>query len=365
MALRMVKEFLGLPTFRLMTAGILFSGCLLSGSVTAGAEKVVDNQPDYALQPEVKAFIDDLVKNEQFSRKELQDILGKANKSERVLELISRPAEKRLEWKDYRKIFMTPERVDLGVDFWEAHEKTLSRVEKEYGVPADVIVAIIGVETYYGRQTGGFKVLDALSTLSFDYPPRSKFFTQQLKEFLILTREQELDASDLTGSYAGAMGIPQFMPSSYRAYAVDYTGDGQSNIWKHEEDAIASVANYLRENGWKAGKPIVSKAKVTGTKYEKAVSDSVRPQKTLKQLEGSGWHPEALLPETAKAAAIKLEGDKGPEYWLGMHNFYVITTYNRSKLYAMAVYQLASDVKTGYITSASKSAKTLAGKQSE
>lgn len=366
MALRMVKEFLGLPPFRLMAAGVLFSGCLLSGSVVAaGAEKTVDNQPDYALQPEVKAFIDDLVKNEQFSRKELQDILGKANKSERVLELISRPAEKRLEWKDYRKIFMTPERVDLGVDFWEAHEKTLSRVEKEYGVPADVIVAIIGVETYYGRQTGGFKVLDALSTLSFDYPPRSKFFTQQLKEFLILTREQELDASDLTGSYAGAMGIPQFMPSSYRAYAVDYTGDGQSNIWKHEEDAIASVANYLRENGWKAGKPIVSKAKVTGTKYEKAVSDSVRPQKTLKQLEGSGWHPEALLPETAKAAAFKLEGDKGPEYWLGMHNFYVITTYNRSKLYAMAVYQLASDVKTGYITSASKSAKTLAGKQSE
>lgn len=344
----------------------VFSGCLLAGSVMAAdTEKAVSKKPDYALQPEVKAFIDDLVKSEKFSRQELQDILGKAHKSDRVLELISRPAEKRLEWKDYRRIFMTQERVDRGVTFWEAHEKTLTRVEKQYGVPAHVIVAIIGVETYYGRQTGGFKVLDALSTLSFDYPPRSKFFTKQLKEFLILTREQKLDASDLTGSYAGAMGIPQFMPSSYRAYAVDYTGDGQSNIWKQEEDAIASVANYLRENGWKAGKPIVSKAKVTGTKYEKVVSDSVRPKKTLKQLEGSGWRPVAVLPEASKVAAIKLEGDKGPEYWLGMHNFYVITTYNRSKLYAMAVYQLARDVKSSYKTSVPKPQKTVAEKQSQ
>ncbi|WP_252178398.1 lytic murein transglycosylase B [Endozoicomonas sp. 4G] len=364
MALR-VKTCLKLPPFRLITAGVLFSGCLLTGSVLADAAKsTVDDQPDYSLQPEVKAFIDELVKEENFSRQELEDILAKANKSDRVLELISAPAEKRLEWKDYRKIFMTEKRVDLGVTFWEAHEKTLSRVEKEYGVPAHVIVAIIGVETYYGRQTGGFKVLDALSTLSFDYPPRSKFFTKQLKEFLILTREQQLDVSDLTGSYAGAMGIPQFMPSSYRAYAVDYTGDGQSNIWQQEEDAIASVANYLSENGWRAGRPIVSEAKVTGNQFEKAVSDSVRPKKTLKQLESSGWRPVAALPESAKAAAIKLEGDKGPEYWLGMHNFYVITTYNRSKLYAMAVYQLATDVKTSYNTSASKSAKTLAGKSS-
>ncbi|WP_236631472.1 lytic murein transglycosylase B [Endozoicomonas numazuensis] len=343
----------------------LFSSCLLAGPVMAAdIENTVSKKPDYALQPEVKAFIDDLVKNEKFTRKELQSVLEKANKSDRVLELISRPAEKRLEWKDYRKIFMTQERVDRGVTFWDAHKKTLTSVEKDYGVPAHVIVAIIGVETYYGRQTGGFKVLDALSTLSFDYPPRSKFFTKQLKEFLILAREQKLDVSELTGSYAGAMGIPQFMPSSYRAYAVDYTGDGQSNIWKQEEDAIASVANYLRENGWKAGKPIVSKAKVTGTKYEKAVSDSVRPKKTLKQLEGSGWRPVAVLPEASKAAAIKLEGDKGPEYWLGMHNFYVITTYNRSKLYAMAVYQLARDVKSSYKTSVPKSGKTVAEKKS-
>ena len=342
----------------------VISGCLLVGpafgaDVTAPEKKA----SDYAVQPEVKAFIDDLVNTEQFSRAELEAVIGQANKSDRVLELISRPAEKRLEWKDYRKIFMTQERVDRGVNFWNAHAETLGKVEKDYGVPSNVIVAIIGVETYYGRQTGGFRVLDALSTLSFDYPPRSKFFTKQLKEFLILTREQKLDASELTGSYAGAMGIPQFMPSSYRAYAVDYTGDGQSNIWQQEEDAIASVANYLKENGWRAGKPIASKAKVTGTKYEKAVSDSTRPQKTLKQLEGSGWRPVRVLPAASKAAALKLEGDKGPEYWLGMHNFYVITTYNRSKLYAMAVYQLARDVKSSYKTSVLKAKKTIAEKQ--
>lgn len=350
--------------FRAKIISAVISGLLLAGPALAAdsaAEK--KKTPDYSLQPEVKAFIDDLVKNEKFARKELEQVLGLAKKSDRVLELISRPAEKRLEWKDYRKIFMTQERIDKGIRFWQSHAETLSKVEKKYGVPAHVIVAIIGVETYYGRQTGGFKVLDALSTLSFDYPPRSKFFTKQLKEFLILTREQKLDASELTGSYAGAMGIPQFMPSSYRAYAVDYTGDGQSNIWKQEEDAIASVANYLRENGWRAGKPIVSKATVHGGKFDKAISSTVKPKKTLKQLEASGWKPVSVLPSASKAAAIKLEGEKGSEYWLGMHNFYVITTYNRSTLYAMAVYQLARDVKSGYKTLVPEKKKTVAEKQ--
>lgn len=338
------------------------------------AEPASDNVPTQqvgqkgyaAVRPEVEAFINDLVKNERFSRKELEGLLGKAQKSERVLELISRPAEKRLEWKDYRKIFMTPERIDQGVDFWLAHAETLTKAEKEYGVPASVIVAIIGVETYYGRLTGGFKVLDALSTLSFDYPPRSKFFTGQLKEFLILVREQGLDPLELTGSYAGAMGIPQFMPSSYRAYAVDFTGDGQSNIWQQEEDAIGSVANYLRKNGWKAGKPVASRAKVHGLpkQYEQALSKSVRPEKTLRQLEKAGWHPVNVLPSATKASALKFEGQNGAEYWLGMENFRVITTYNRSRLYALAVHQLAKEVRTGYKTAVQKdkATATIAGK---
>lgn len=353
----------------------LTTGCLISSLVMAApvpesaksaksAEKI-ENQSAYAsARPEVEAFINDLVENEQFSRAELETVLGKARKSDRVLELISRPAEKRLEWKDYRKIFMTDRRINEGVDFWMAHADTLAKAEKEYGVPASVIVSIIGVETYYGRQTGGFKVLDALSTLSFDYPPRSKFFSSELKAFLILAKEQRLDPHELTGSYAGAMGIPQFMPSSYRAYAVDFTGDGQSNIWQQEEDAIGSVANYLKANGWKAGKPVASKAKVQGTKYEQAVADSARPDKTLKQLERAGWTPVNVLPSATKVAPMKFEGDKGAEYWLGMENFRVITTYNRSRLYALAVHQLAKEVSTGYKTAVQKqkTEATVAGK---
>ncbi|WP_228550686.1 lytic murein transglycosylase B [Endozoicomonas sp. OPT23] len=337
----------------------VLSSCLLAGPVFAEASKQ-EQQPDYASQEVVQAFIDDLVENEEFKRSELESIIGQANKIDRVLELISRPAEKRLTWKGYRKIFMTEERIQKGVKFWKDHAETLKEVEKKYGVPAHIIVAIIGVETYYGRQTGGFKVLDALSTLSFDYPPRSKFFTKELKNFLILAREQKLEASELTGSYAGAMGIPQFMPSSYRVFAVDHTGDGQANIWQQEEDAIASVANYLKENGWKEGRPIVSRAKVHGAKYQKVVSKSVRPKKTLKQVEDAGWTPVSVVPDAAKVAAMTLEGAKGTEYWLGLHNFYVITTYNRSKLYAMAVYQLARDVKSGYKTAVPKLNKTIA-----
>ena len=327
----------------------LTAGCLISTMTMAApvpdSEKATEQKTSYAStqKPEVEAFIKDLVKNEQFTRKEVEAVLGKAQKSERVLELISRPAEKRLEWKDYRKIFMTDQRVGEGVDFWLAHADTLAKAEKEYGVPASYIVAIIGVETYYGRLTGGFKVLDALSTLSFDYPPRSEFFTRQLKEFLILVREQGLDPYELTGSYAGAMGIPQFMPSSYRAYAVDFTGDGQSNIWQQEDDAIGSVANYLKENGWKAGRPIASKARVHGVKYEEAIGN-VRPVRTLKQLDDMGWKPVNVLPSATKAAPMKFEGETGTEYWLGLENFRVITTYNRSRLYALAVHQLAREV---------------------
>lgn len=337
----------------------LAAGCLISTMTIAApvpqSENASGQKASYASdRPEVEAFIEDLVKNEQFIRKDVEFVLGKAQKSERVLELISRPAEKRLEWKDYRKIFMTDQRISEGVDFWLAHGETLARAEKEYGVPASIIVAIIGVETYYGRLTGGFKVLDALSTLSFDYPPRSTFFTRQLKEFLILVREQGLNPYELTGSYAGAMGIPQFMPSSYRAYAVDFTGDGQSNIWQQEEDAIGSVANYLKENGWRAGKPVASKARVQGTQYERAIGSTVRPVKTLKQLEQSGWKPVNVLPSATKAAPMKFEGEKGTEYWLGMENFRVITTYNRSRLYALAVHQLAKEVNTGYKTAVQK-----------
>ena len=324
--------------------------CLLfTGALTLSTLGMADSAaPSYLDRPDVDAFIDDLVKTEKFSREELKNILGQAEKSERALALMKRPAEGTLEWKDYRKIFMTPERVEKGVKFWQEHAKTLARVEKEYGVPAQIIVAIIGVETYYGRQTGGFRVLDTLTTLGFDFPRRSKFFQKELKNLLILAREQKLDVTELTGSYAGAMGIPQFMPSSYRAYAVDYTKDQQANIWLTEADAIASVANYLSLHGWKKQKPIAARAKVAGADYEDVLSSGLKPDKRLGTVKKSGWSAQGTLPPSSKVLAMRMEGQDGPEYWLGMNNFYVITRYNRSRMYALAVHQLAKAVMGDY-----------------
>ncbi len=324
--------------------------CLLfAGALTVTAPVLANNKPEgYLGRPDVDRFISKMVKEENFTRQELEDILAQAKKSERALALISKPAEGVLKWKDYRKIFMTPERVTKGVKFWADNAKTLARVEQEYGVPAQIIVAIIGVETYYGRQTGGFKVLDTLTTLGFDFPRRSQFFRKELKNLLILARDQNLDVTELTGSYAGAMGIPQFMPSSYRAYAVDYAADKQANIWKSREDAIASVANYLSLHGWKKNELVASRAEVTRVQAKETLSKGLKPDRKLNKLKKSGWKPAEAIPYSTKVLAMKLEGQSGPEYWLGMNNFYVITRYNRSRMYALAVHQLASAVMSDY-----------------
>ena len=302
----------------------------------------------YLGRSDVSEFIDELTKESNFSRQELEQLIGRAERSERALELISKPAEGTLQWKDYRKIFLTPERIAKGVAFWEKNANTLNAVEKELKVPASIIVAIIGVETYYGRQTGGFRVIDALTTLGFDFPKRSKFFRQELKNFLLLVQEQNLNIDELTGSYAGAMGIPQFMPSSYRAYALDYTGDQQANIWRNDADAIASVANYLQQHGWKYGNHIAFEATVSGKGYAKVISSGLQPDKRLIQVQKAGWSVSGSIPKSAKVLPMRHEGSAGPEYWLGLHNFYVITRYNRSQMYALAVYQLAREIKADY-----------------
>ncbi len=340
-----MKNFPGV-FHQVVSGSLLMASVLVTPASYALAQESHDS--DYLGRQDVDAFIDELVAENIFSRKELEDILAKAERSERALELISRPAEGTLEWKDYRKIFITPERIAKGVNFWEENAETLARIEKELGVPANIIVAIIGVETYYGRQTGGFKVLDALTTLGFDFPRRGAFFRKELKNFLILAREQNLDVDELTGSYAGAMGIPQFMPSSYRAYAVDYTGDQQANIWRSDEDAIASVANYLQKHGWKYGSGIALQARVSGIKHDQVVSSGLKPDKKLSLVQKAGWSVPKMLPRSSKVLAMRHEGSAGAEYWVGLHNFYVITRYNRSQMYALAVYQLAREVKENY-----------------
>ena len=263
----------------------------------------------------------------------------------RILELMQRPAERRLAWWEYRNLFINDRRVEQGVEFWKAHRDILDKASQTYGVSPSVIIGILGIETGFGRNSGGFRVVDALSTLGFNYPRRATFFRRELKEFLVLSREQGFNPLDLTGSYAGAMGIPQFMPSSYRAYAIDFDKSGQADIWKSSADAIGSIASYLSRHGWVAGKPIAARASVKGGQYSSMFNDNPRPTRSLNEARKMGWKTVQVLPDSARVRGLKLDGKAGPEYWLTMTNFYVITRYNKSDMYAMAVWQLGRQIE--------------------
>jgi len=289
----------------------------------------------------VDEFIAEMTRDYGFASEQLRDLFKQAERKQAILDAISRPAERVKPWKEYRPIFLTDSRVAQGVDFWRENEAALSRAEAEYGVPAEIIVAIIGVETFYGRNTGSHRVIDALSTLGFDYPPRQPFFRQQLKEFLLLTREEQVAPLTLKGSYAGAMGLPQFMPSSFRAYAVDFDGDGHIDIWNNPTDAIGSAASYFKQHGWAAGEPVVARAKVSGERFEEGLTVGLESQKNAGEMRALGWQFDKSVADQTAVTAFRLEGAEGDEYWLGLPNFYVITRYNRSVMYAMAVHQLS------------------------
>ncbi len=300
------------------------------------------------------SVVDELVEEQGLDREQLLRVLASAVRQESILEAISRPAERVKPWYEYREIFLNDKRLAQGVEFFREQRDILARAERETGVPAELIVAIIGVETYYGRVTGSYRVIDALSTLAFDYPPRSDFFTAELKDYLVLTDEQGVDPLALKGSYAGAMGYGQFMPSSYRNYAVDFDGDGHTDIWNSAVDAIGSVANYFRAHGWQPGGTVVVPATVRGAVpdgwFVQGRKDLV-PKHTVAEFEAAGVKPDGQLDPAALATAMKFELPGSYEYWLGLHNFYVITRYNHSAMYAMAVYQLsrqiAAEVKGG------------------
>jgi membrane-bound lytic murein transglycosylase B len=242
-----------------------------------------------------------------------------------------------------------------------SHEKELQAVSDRFQVEPEMIVAIIGIETSYGKNTGSYRVLDALTTLSFDYPPRAPFFRQELEQFLLLAREQHHDPASLTGSYAGAMGYGQFMPSSYRNFAVDFNNDGFADIWKNPSDAIASVANYFHKHGWKKGDPVLVRAHVTTGFDERLATNDLKPQMTLLDLASSGIAPVVEgLGVNRKAVVIRQEGDYGTEYWLGLDNFYTITRYNISSMYAMAASQLAEAIKSQHDLRQKEAATTAA-----
>lgn len=298
----------------------------------------------YGEHPQARQFVDSLVE-EGFERDYLQNLMQMATRQESILEAISRPAEKRLNWGKYRAIFLGRSRIRQGVEFWNEHEKTLERAAEAYGVAPSIIVAIIGVETRYGRQAGGYLVLDALTTLGFDYPPRAEFFKGQLKELFYLLREEDsLQPLDLKGSYAGAMGYGQFIPSSYRNFAVDFDGDGRRNILTNPVDVIGSVANYFNQHGWQAGEQVAVPAQLKGDLDGSLYNGQLKPERTLTQWRELGVLPLQRLPDDEKATLMKLEAEQGDSYWLGLHNFYVITRYNHSHLYAMAVYELSREI---------------------
>ena len=318
---------------------------LLLAALTVSSPLAASN---YSQQPQVQAFIDNMVDKHGFDRDGLVTVLDKAEHREDILELMRKPAEKRLRWFEYRKIFLTQSRIEGGVAFWEENSAILKKAAAEYGVDPQVIVAIIGVETRYGSNTGRHRVLDALATLSFDYPPRSKFFTGELEQYLILAREEDIDLLTTTGSYAGAMGYGQFIPSSYRHYAVDFDGDGKRDLWNNKADIIGSVANYFHAHGWTSGTPVATPAQVEGNDYRTVLDLGYKPNTVLDAMRHDGITPVAPLPDELLAALIKFEQPDGPEYWLGFNNFYVITRYNHSPLYAMAVYQLSEEISAAY-----------------
>ncbi|MDX2410644.1 MAG: lytic murein transglycosylase B [Woeseiaceae bacterium] len=303
--------------------------------------------PTYAVdleRPDVKVFMDTMVQEHDYDRETLQDILRQAEIKQKIVDSISRPAEGTLTWAEYRPIFMTKERIQAGAVFWHENRAALEKVSSDTGVPIEIMVGIIGVETYFGRITGGHRVLDALTTLSFAYPPRSKFFRSELEHFLLLVREEDMQATDAVGSYAGAMGRPQFMPSSYRAYAVDSTGDGKRDIWNNWTDVAGSIANYFLEHRWKTGEEVVALA-TTGTNWSGfSPRNILKPEDTVNSLSKKGVMFSTNLPNDDIAQLITLDGANGSEYWVGFHNFFVITRYNHSAMYALAVYQLGQEI---------------------
>ena len=299
---------------------------------------------DLLQRTEVASFIDEMVAEYGYDAEELNDVLGRVELSEKVIAAITRPAEA-FPWHRYRSIFIQPGRIRGGAEFWRGNQAQLERAAEKYGVPVEILVAVIGVETKYGRITGGFKVINSLSTLAFDYPKRSRFFTSELKHFLLLAREQSLDPHTLSGSYAGAMGIPQFMPSSYRAYAVDFDDDGLTDIWDNPADAIGSVGNYLREHGWRKDAGITSAASVPDGDISALLTNGLELKLAMADLLEAGVAAADEIGAAENVKLLRLENRDGYEYWLALHNFYVITRYNHSALYAMAVYQLAEAIR--------------------
>jgi membrane-bound lytic murein transglycosylase B len=293
-------------------------------------------------RPEVRAFIEETNRDFGIARDQLESLLKQAETKQTILDAISRPAERVVPWHEYRDRFLTEKRILQGTDFWTEHGAALRRIP-DPNVAASV-VGILGVETSFGRITGRFRVIDALATLAFDYPPRSDFFRSELQQFLLLSREEAVDPRTALGSYAGAMGAPQFISSSYRNYAIDGDGNGKRDLWNSWDDVIGSVANYLLAFGWREGEPVVVTATLPSDDLSRFNIAKLELNETVQSLRDKGVRFETSLPADAPALLIVAQGKDGPVYRVGFTNFYVVTRYNRSPMYAMAVHDLGQAV---------------------
>ncbi|OQK16175.1 lytic murein transglycosylase [Methyloprofundus sedimenti] len=299
-------------------------------------------------QAAVDKFINKMVEQHQFDRVELVTLFQSVEIKPKIIAAMTRPAEG-MPWYKYRKIFMRDSRIQGGVEFWQANKDSLTIMQQRYGIPEEIIVAIIGVETLYGERTGGHRVIDALATLGFDYPKRSTFFLSELEQFLLLCREEHMNPLEPVGSYAGAMGMPQFMPSSYRNFAADFEGDAKRDIWHNPADAIASVANYFARHHWKAGNDIAFPVTATGDQYQQALTRGLKPDINAAQLKALQVHLPEQINDDELLKLLSFEQENGQDLWVGLENFYVITRYNHSPLYALAVFQLSQAIKQQYV----------------
>lgn len=318
----------------------LAASCMLalgSPAVPAAAEPLPNADA-------VNRFIDQMAGQHDFDPGTLRSIFRQAQFQPGIIKAMTRPAESKT-WDVYQPLFVNPGRIEGGVAFWHDNGGALKRARQQFGVPASIVTAIIGVETRYGKHTGSYRVIDALSTLAFGYPPRADFFRGELENFLLLSRDDGIDPLSAKGSYAGAIGIAQFMPSSYRRYAVDFDGKGGRDLSRDVGDAVGSVANYLAAYGWRPGEPVAVPARIQGDGYESLLKGGTWNWHTVAQLKALGVVPQRPVADDRQAVLLRLERAGGVEYWLGFKNFYVLTRYNRSVYYAMAVYQLSREIK--------------------
>ncbi len=302
--------------------------------------------PSYIKRTDVRAFIDEMAQKHGFVRSELEQLFGKVKHQSAVMKAIVPGAPGVRSWQAYRARFVNPARIQAGTAFWTRHQDALARAERDFGVPAEIIAAIIGVETVYGRNMGSFRVIDALVTLAFDYPKRAEFFREELEQFLLLTRDSGRDVFGLKGSYAGAIGIPQFMPGSYRRFAVDFDASGDADLAGSPVDAIGSVGNFLKSHGWQAGGATTAQVNVSGQGFRALLDAGLKPSTRAAELAAMGITTSIPLEPDTLCALIELETPAKPaEFLAGLHNFWVITRYNRSSFYAASVIELAAALK--------------------